>query len=76
MEYCAIAINLNEILVYICSVDKKTVTIGKTENLQVTIELSNDDEVSYNPEIVVTHDDTLEFVSVEARNVSVLIFSF
>ena len=47
------------------------IVIGLTKVLTATIELSNHDEVAYNPEIIFTHDPSLQYE--RAINVSAYI---
>jgi hypothetical protein len=63
-------------LLYISSPDKKEITIGKTKVLTAVIELSNHDEISYNPEVVITHDSSLQYEKITVLDVSIFkIFS-
>jgi hypothetical protein len=60
----------------ISSPDKKEITIGKTKVLTAVIELSNHDEISYNPEVVITHDSSLQYEKITVLDVSIFkIFS-
>ncbi|XP_028391032.1 integrin alpha-PS2-like [Dendronephthya gigantea] len=44
----------------------ENITIGETENIKIRIELKNQDEVVYNPEIFITHHSSLQY---EKKNV-------
>ncbi|CAB4024501.1 Hypothetical predicted protein, partial [Paramuricea clavata] len=39
----------------------KEITIGKTKVVTAVIYLSNQDEISYNPEVIITHDSSLQY---------------
>ena len=55
----------------ISSPDKNQITIGKTRVLTAVIDLSNQDEVSYNPEVIITHDTSLQYEKMTVLDVSI-----
>jgi hypothetical protein len=55
----------------ISSPDKNQITIGKTSVLTAVIDLSNQDEVSYNPEVIITHDTSLQYEKMTVLDVSI-----
>ena len=55
---------------FILSTDQKEIVIGLTKILTTTIELSNHDEVAYNPELTITHDPSLQYERIAVDDVS------
>lgn len=47
------------------------VIIGDKKVLIATIELSNHGEISYNPEVIITHDQSLQYEKITILDVSV-----
>ena len=62
---------LNLFFIRIFSLDKNYITIGKSELVIATVELSNIGEISYNPEVTIIHDPALQYETITPEGVSI-----